>query len=137
MSEHAGKPMAASAASISPEFARSFAREWIDAWNSHDLDRILAHYCDDFEMSSPVIVQLMGEPSGRLRGKAAIRAYWSKALARHPALIFELEQVLVGAGSVTIVYRGHRGLSAEVLWFDADGRVRRAAAHYVEPPAGS
>jgi ketosteroid isomerase-like protein len=38
-----------------------FASDWIAAWNSHDLDRILAHYEDDFEMTSPLIVALVGE----------------------------------------------------------------------------
>jgi len=45
-------------------FAEHFAREWVAAWNSHDLERVLEHYEDDFEMSSPIIVTLMGEPSG-------------------------------------------------------------------------
>ena len=36
-------------------FAKRFAMEWVAAWNSHDLERILAHYEDDFEMSSPII----------------------------------------------------------------------------------
>jgi len=65
-------------------FAGRFASEWIDAWNSHDLYRILAHYDDDFEMTSPVIRVLAGEPSGKLRGKAAVGAYWAKALAKGP-----------------------------------------------------
>ncbi len=52
-------------------FAEHFARDGIDSWNSHDLQRILSHYADDFEMSSPVIIQLADEPSGTLRGKAA------------------------------------------------------------------
>jgi ketosteroid isomerase-like protein len=115
---------------LAREFARHFAAEWIDAWNSHDLDRILSHYTDDFEMSSPLIVQFMGEPTGTLKGKAAIREYWAKALARIPDLHFELEEVLVGASSVVIRYRGHRGSAAEVLWFDAGGKVSRASAHY-------
>jgi ketosteroid isomerase-like protein len=51
-------------------FAEQFAADWIDSWNSHDLDRVLSHY-DDFEMSSPVIRQLVGEASGMLRGKTA------------------------------------------------------------------
>lgn len=38
---------------ISPEFAAQFAQEWVVAWNSRDLDRILLHYADDFEMFSP------------------------------------------------------------------------------------
>jgi ketosteroid isomerase-like protein len=112
------------------EFAQHFAAEWIDAWNSHDLDRILSHYTDDFEMSSPLIVQIMGEPTGTLKGKAAIREYWAKALARIPDLRFEVEDVLAGASSVVIRYRGHRGSAAEVFWFDGDGKVFRAAAHY-------
>lgn len=84
------------------EFAERFAAEWIEAWNSHDLDRILAHYEDDFEMSSPKIVQLMGEASGKLRGKAAIGAYWRKGLQMLPDLHFELKQILIGADSLTI-----------------------------------
>jgi ketosteroid isomerase-like protein len=60
-------------------FAENFAKEWIAAWNSHDLDRILEHYEDNFEMSSPIIRTLADEPSGTLRGKAAVRSYWAKA----------------------------------------------------------
>ena len=115
---------------ISKEFANRFAEDWIESWNAHDLDRILAHYSADFEMSSPVIAQLMSEASGLLRGKEAIRTYWVKALAHNPSLRFELVDVFAGASSVTIVYRGHRGLGAEVFWFDAEAKVFRAAAHY-------
>jgi ketosteroid isomerase-like protein len=51
-------------ADASIDFAECFANDWIAAWNSHDLDRILAHYEDDFEMTSPLIVAFVGEPSG-------------------------------------------------------------------------
>jgi len=116
---------------IPKDFANRFAEEWIESWNSHDLDRILSHYADDFEMSSPVIAQLMHEPSGTLRGKDAVRAYWTKALAQRPDLHFELANVFAGANSVTISYRGHRGLSAEVFWFNPELKVYRASAHYL------
>ena len=117
---------------ITQQFAFEFAREWIAAWNARDLDRILSHYTDDFEMSSPVIVQLMGEPSGTLRGKAAVRDYWARALARIPDLHFELVGVYAGAASVVVHYHGPRGASAEVFWFNGEGKVYRAAAHYAE-----
>jgi len=29
---------------IDRNFAARFAREWIAAWNSHDLERVLSHY---------------------------------------------------------------------------------------------
>jgi hypothetical protein len=49
-------------------FAERFAADWIDAWNAHDLGRVLLHYVDDFEMSSPLIIQIADEPTGTLRG---------------------------------------------------------------------
>ena len=45
----------------------AFFTEWIAAWNARDLERVLAHYHEDFEMTSPVIVQIAGEPSGTNR----------------------------------------------------------------------
>jgi hypothetical protein len=124
---------------LTSQFALDFAREWIAAWNAHDLAYILSHYADDFEMSSPVIVQLVGEPSGVLRGKPAVGAYWALALERIPDLHFELEHVYGGVNSVTIGYRGPRGLGAEVFWFNPEGKVQRAAAHYAIEglPAGT
>jgi hypothetical protein len=112
------------------EFAERFALEWIDSWNSHDLQRILSHYSDDFEMTSPVIIQIAGEPSGMLKGKKAVAPYWAKALQLIPDLRFELLATLVGVNSITIYYKGARGLSAEVLHFGLDRKVVRAYAHY-------
>lgn len=112
------------------DFARHFAEDWIASWNAHDLERILSHYAGDFEMSSPVIVQIAGEPSGTLKGKDAVGAYWRKALSLIPDLHFELHEVLLGVGSVTIYYQGARGPAAEVFHFGADGKVLRAYAHY-------
>ncbi len=115
---------------LTAEQAEEFAQEWIAAWNSHDLERILSHYEDDFEMSSPVIAQLMEEPSGRLKGKERVAIYWGKALQRYPDLHFERLHVLRGVNSVTIVYNGVRGLSAEVFHFTVSGKVSSAYAHY-------
>lgn len=74
-------PLEFVAGMIDSQFANTFADHWIRAWNAHDLDDILSHYTDDFEMSSPVIAGAMNEPSGKLKGKGIIRVYWSKALA--------------------------------------------------------
>jgi ketosteroid isomerase-like protein len=111
-----------------------FAREWIAAWNSHDLERILAYYTDDFEMSSPLIVERMKEPGGTLRGKAAIRHYWSKGLAQEPPLRFELLGVYAGVDRIAVLYRSvGRGLVVEVLTFNAAGKVTHGAALHGEP----
>jgi ketosteroid isomerase-like protein len=116
---------------MNSEQAKALAQSWLAAWNAHDLPRILAHYSDDFEMTSPYIVQLTGEASGTLRGKAAVGAYWQKALERFPELQFEPEQVLFSPGSVTLIYQSNRsGLAAEVFFVDAEGKIFKAVAHY-------
>lgn len=109
------------------------AREWIEAWNSHDLDRIMSHYDEGFEMRSPFIRTVVGEPSGMLRGKPAVRAYWERALALSPNLRFELVAVAAGVDSVAVNYRNQRGTNCiEVLEFAPSGKVTSARAHYAE-----
>ena len=118
---------------ITPEFAQAFAEEWIAAWNSHNLEHIFSHYTDDFEMSSPYIRERMFDPSGTLRGKDAIRPYWSAALTRPPHLHFELQSVYTGANSITINYRRTGGpLGVEVLFFNAEGKAVKGVAHYLK-----
>lgn len=116
---------------ISIKQAQQFAREWVDAWNSHDLDRILSHYADDFQMTSPFIATIMNEPTGTIKGKERVRAYWAQALERLPDLHFDLIEVLASVDSITIYYHAVLGKrAAEVLFFDDNGKVRRAVAHY-------
>jgi hypothetical protein len=116
---------------IERTWANQFAKEWIDAWNSHDLDRILSHYVDDFEMSSPLIIELKKDPSGVLRGKAAIREYWAIGLAAIPPLKFELIDVHVGVNTIGILYRsiGRRRV-IEMLTFNDDKEVIRGGGLY-------
>ncbi|HEY9635746.1 MAG TPA: nuclear transport factor 2 family protein [Coleofasciculaceae cyanobacterium] len=116
---------------IDKSFAEHFASDWIDSWNSHDLERILAHYADDFEMSSPLIPKIADEPSGTLRGKTAIGAYWDKALQLIPDLHFELITTLVGVDSITLYYKGAQGYPvAEVFLFGSNQKVEKAFSHY-------
>lgn len=114
---------------ISREFAIEFAAKWIESWNSHDLERILSHYSDDFVMSSPRIAIVAGDPSGVLIGKPAIAAYWKRAIELTPELHFDLISVFVGADSLVLHYKGVHGFTAEVFFFNVDGKVVRAAAN--------
>lgn len=115
---------------LAPE-ARAFAREWVDSWNSHDLDRILSHYADDFQMTSPFIIEMMNEPTGTIKGKENVRAYWARALERIPDLHFGLIEALSGVHSITIYYHAVFGMrAAEVLFFNENGKVKQAIAHY-------
>jgi hypothetical protein len=117
---------------IEKSWAQHFAAEWIAAWNAHNLERVLAHYSDDFEMRSPLIVELMGVASGTLKGKSAIRPYWEKGLAAYPSLQFELHCVLIGVDSIAIYYRStpKSRMVAEVLKFSDDGQIVSGSALY-------
>lgn len=116
---------------MNKEFANHFASEWLQAWNAHDLDRVLSHYSDDFEMFSPVIVQVMGNKDAHLQGKQAVGTYWAKALAMFPNLQFSHICTMTGVDSVIIHYLGATGKRvAEVFQFNSQGLVIRAHAHY-------
>jgi len=109
--------------------AERFATEWYEAWNSHDLERILAHWADDAVFSSPVAHQLTG--TGTVEGKEALRAYWAKGLEAHPDLKFTPRALLVGQDSIALSYVNHKGQEvAEVLILDADHVAHRGIAHY-------
>ena len=36
-----------------PTDHRDFAKEWVEAWNSHELERVLSHYDDAVTLISP------------------------------------------------------------------------------------
>lgn len=115
---------------LDKKFVEAFAVDWIESWNSHDLGRILAHYTEDFEMSSPSIAKVTGEQSGKLKGKKSVGEYWARALELQPELRFELLSTLAGVSSILLYYKGPRGLAAEVFHFDATGMVTHAFNHY-------
>ena len=51
----------------------AFGREWIETWNSHDLERILAMYSEDSEMTTDKIVeQLLARKRQRIRAKVKV-----------------------------------------------------------------
>jgi ketosteroid isomerase-like protein len=108
---------------------------WVEDWNRHDLDAVMARLSDDIEFSSPHIPVIAGEPNGVLRGKPAVRAYWARALELLPDLHFDLVDVTVGHDAVAVRYTNERGnTSTEVLLVDGDGLVVRGAGTYATPP---
>lgn len=116
---------------ISTQQAMNFAQGWIDAWNSHDLNRILAYYTDDFEMTTPLIVKLMNHPTGTIKGKEMVKPYWEKALTLLPNLRFDLIEAMSSIDSITVCYKAILGKrAAEVLFFDPNGKINKSIAHY-------
>ncbi len=101
----------------------------MEAWNSHDADRVAAHYHPDVEYYSPLVARLAG--ADLLRGRDAFRDYAAAALDRYPDLHFGPDsQVAAGTGSVVIAYSSVDDLLAmETLALDDEGLVVRAHCH--------
>jgi ketosteroid isomerase-like protein len=110
----------------------ALGREWIAAWNAHDLDRVLALYAEDFEMTSPHIVGFGFDASGTLRGKAKVREYWAFALAKVTNVHFELIDVYTSPDSLIVFYQNERGGKVcEYLRFDATGKIVQGSGNYL------
>lgn len=109
----------------------NFAEEWINAWNSHDLDKILFHYADDIEVTTPMITLATGGKENTLKGKNDVWEYWKKALEKFPDLNFELIKSTAGVNSVALYYKSIMDKYAvEVMFFDDEGKINKMYAHY-------
>ena len=116
---------------LSQEQADRLAAEWVAAWNAHDLDAVLAHYDEDVTFASPFVATLTGDESGVIRGRAALRDYFRRALEAYPDLRFDLHAALPGVSSVALHYASVAGRTAiETMELDTEGAVVRVAAHY-------
>ena len=111
--------------------AWNLANDWLAAWNSHDLDSIMAHYEDAIELTSPVAGQLLGTSDGKVVGKSNVRAYFQRGLEAYPELHFRLEDVLWGVNSLLLYYTNQKGTrTAEFMELSPIGKVARVVANY-------
>ena len=111
--------------------AHAFSERWARNWNAHDIEAVLADFHDDVVFSSPVAARLFPETQGVVRGKAALRQYWTEALVRTPNLHFTVEGVYQGIDTIVITYRNQNGnLVNEVLIF-RDGTIVEGHGTYL------
>lgn len=108
-----------------------FAKEWLNAWNSHDLDKIMEHYSENIDFVSPIIQQMGINAEGKISNKTDLREYFSKALQKYPDLHFEFYHELKGANSTVLFYRSvNNSFSAEYMELNNEGKVSKVRAHY-------
>ena len=111
--------------------AHTFAREWVAAWNSHDLDAIMSHYAPEVILTSPVAARLLGDSSGTVAGKEALLDYFRRGLQAYPDLAFTLLEVMRGVSSIVLHYVNQNNTKCgEFMEVTPDGKVVRVVAHY-------
>jgi ketosteroid isomerase-like protein len=110
---------------------RKFADDWIQAWNSHDLEAIMSHYAPEVVLTSPTAAKLSGDSSGNVKGKDALRGYFARGLEAFPNLTFELLDVMWGISSVVLYYINQKGTkTGEFMELDANQKVTKVVANY-------
>ena len=118
---------------INEEQARAFAKDWIESWNAHDLNRVMSHYDNDVEYYSVFLLKLTDNKTGMLRGKEKIKEYLGKGLLAYPELNFKLINVFVGVASIVLHYESvNKLIAAEVFEFNDKGLVSRVQCHYYQ-----
>jgi hypothetical protein len=116
---------------LTDQEALEFAQHWVKSWNSHNLDEIISHYAADVVLVSPVAARILNDPSGTVRGREAIHAYFKRGLEAYPNLKFELIDVMRGLSSVVLYYVNQNGTkTGEFMEIDADTKVTRVVANY-------
>lgn len=115
---------------LTQEKAEAKARDWCDAWNRRDLQAVLAHYAEDVEVSSPLVVKRLGRADGWLRGKDELGAYFARGM-ENEELRFAFEDVRLGVNAIVVLYRRENGMRvADTSELDDAGLIRRMVAAY-------
>ena len=116
---------------ITEKQAKDFAHEWVAAWNTHDLAKIMSHYDDQVALTSPVAQKIMNLPSGTIEGKDALKVYFTKGLEVHHDLRFELIDVMWGINSLIVFYKNQKSARVgEFMEFGPSGKVIRVVVNY-------
>src|SRR4030095_7953356 len=115
---------------LSETEARELASDWIRAWNSRDVDAIMSHYATEVALTSPAAAQLLGDPSGTVRGQEALRNYFQRGLQAYPNLTFRLLDVMRGLNSVVLYYVNQKGTkTGEFMELDSNQKVVKGGAN--------
>lgn len=110
--------------------ARQFAEHWVNAWNKHDLEEVLSHYTDDFEMTTPMIQKVLGIAADTQRQEGC-RGLLESGPPEDADLKFSLIDVTAGVDSVSLYYDAVLGKRAiETFFFNREGKVFKALATY-------
>ena len=119
---------------MTKDFAAAFAKNWIDSWNAHDLEKILSHYSEDFTIESPLAIKLYPQSNGIVVGKSEVRKYWTIGLEKSPDLKFELVELFTGVNSVALYLfnTSSNKRSVEVMRFNTQMKVNSVFVCYLE-----
>lgn len=80
------------------------AHQWFDAFNTHDLEKLLHLYDDRAQHFSPKLKIRQPETQGLIQGKDALRAWWQEAFDRIPSLYYQVNSLTANEERVFMEY---------------------------------
>ncbi len=85
----------------------AIARQWFDAFNEHDLEKLLALYSEDAQHYSPKLKIRNPETKGLIKGKPALREWWKDSFERLPSLKYVPQQFIAEYSKIFMEYIRH------------------------------
>lgn len=89
---------------MSAEKNLSIAMLWFEAFNAHNLEKLLSLYDDEAEHFSPKLKIRHPETKGLVSGKDALRAWWKDAFDRLPSLHYKVTSLTSNSDRVFMEY---------------------------------
>lgn len=89
---------------MSTEKNLSIAHLWFEAFNAHNLEKLLSLYDDEAQHFSPKLKIRHPETNGLVIGKEALRSWWQDAFDRLPTLHYRVTSLTSNADRVFMEY---------------------------------
>ncbi|MBL7931073.1 MAG: nuclear transport factor 2 family protein [Bacteroidia bacterium] len=86
---------------------KQIALKWFEAFNEHNLEKLLSLYHDNAEHYSPKLKIRQPETNGLVKGKNALRAWWKDSFDRLPGLRYEVKKLTADEDQVFMEYIRH------------------------------
>lgn len=83
---------------------KSIALQWFEAFNQHDIEMLLNLYHNDAEHYSPKLKIHQPQTNGLIKGKTALRAWWTDAFQRLPQLHYKVTKLTADEEQVFMEY---------------------------------
>ena len=87
-----------------PHEIEAIAIQWFEAFNTHDLEKLLALYHNNAEHFSPKLKIRKPETNGLVSGKDALRDWWQDAFERLPTLHYSVTTLTANEERVFMEY---------------------------------
>lgn len=83
---------------------KSIALLWFEAFNKHDIEMLLSLYHNNAEHYSPKLKIHQPETNGLIKGKTALRKWWTDAFQRLPHLHYKVIKLTADEEQVFMEY---------------------------------